>query len=113
MDLQTLLHLPVQLRPLLLVLVVLEVRLEEPDLVVDVAGLLQKATVLQLDPLLFKLQLLSVLILDSLNLSLVPLFLLPLALVPPPVEALLDYPFLLLRAGTLGILDIKQALLLL
>jgi hypothetical protein len=54
-DLQTFLHLPIQLRPLLLVLVVLEVSLEEPDLVVDVAGLFQKATVLQLDPLLLKL----------------------------------------------------------
>jgi hypothetical protein len=37
--LQTFLNLPVQLRPLLLVLVVLEVCFEEPDLVVDVAGL--------------------------------------------------------------------------
>ena len=52
---QALLHLLVQLSTLLLVLVVLEVRFEEPDLVVNVPGLLEEAVVLQLDLLLLEL----------------------------------------------------------
>ena len=84
--------------------------LEETDLVVDVAGLLEEPIILSLYLLLFNLELLLVAVLEVLNLELVPLFLLFLELFLSFVQLSLPLALDLDRSRTLFVLGLPHTL---
>ena len=84
--------------------------LEESDLVVDVAGLLEEPIILGLYLLLFNLELLLVAVLEVLNLKLVPLFLLFLELFLSFVQLGLPLALDLGRSRALFVLGLPHTL---
>ena len=90
----------------------MKISLENPDLIVDVPGLLQKAVVFQLNFLFLNLELLQIPVFERVNILFVTVLLFFLDLVTLFIHTLLDSAFFLLDASSFTILCFSNSPLL-